>query len=457
MLSLLRPTSRSAPQVIRVASPVMVNPVMIPPKYLVAVLACLPNLTAQEGQEWPQWRGPSRDGVWRETGLVRELPDTLEAKWRVPIGAGYSGPTVAAGRVYVMDRLEEPEEIERVHCFSWDEGELLWTHEYPAAYAGVQYTAGPRCSVQIEDGLAYTLGTMGHLFCLDAQSGEVRWARDLHEEYETRIPIWGIAAAPVIEGELLIVPTCGKDAYLVAFDLKSGEERWRALSDNGNYSAPIVIDQAGRRILVCWTEDRIAAVDTETGELVWENPFKPQRIPLGVPSPVLYEDKIFITGFFNGSLLLRIDPDELAVEELWRRQGRNEINTDGLHSTISTPLIRGGYIYGVDSYGELRCLDLATGERIWEDLTAVPKARWANIHLVQNGEQTWMFNERGELIIAELSPSGFRELDRTQLISPTMGQLGSRNGVAWTHPAFAYRHVFIRNDEELLCADLSAR
>jgi outer membrane protein assembly factor BamB len=180
-------------------------------------------------------------------------------------------------------------------------------------------------------------------------------------------------------------------------------------------------------------------------------------MPLGVASPVLYEDMLFLSGFYDGSLLLRVDPDELRVEELWRRRGANERRTDSLHTIISTPLVRGGHVYGVDSYGEFRCLDLKDGERVWEDRTAVPRARWATIHFVQNGERTWMFNDRGELILAELSPGGFRELDRTFLIRPTRGQLNRRDGVAWSHPAFAYRHVFARNDEELVCADLSAR
>ena len=136
----------------------------------------------------------------------------------------------------------------------------------------------------------------------------------------------------------------------------------------------------------------------------------------------------------------------------------NERSTEALHSIISTPLIRGEHIYGVDSYGEFRCLKLATGERIWEDRSAVPRARWATIHFVQHGELTWMFNERGELILAKLSPQGFEELDRGKLIQPTTDQLNRRGtGVCWSHPAFAYRHVFIRSDTELLCVDLSAR
>ena len=418
-----------------------------------------PPAAAPPGDDWPQWRGPHRDGVWRETGLVEELPaDGLEIRWRAPIGGGYAGPSVADGRVYVMDRLVEPEEVERVHCFAWDTGEPLWTHTYPCSYEEVSYEAGPRCTVLVEDGRAYTLGAAGHLFCLDAASGEVLWSHDLAAEYAIDMPIWGIAAAPVLEGGLLVVPTSGTGgSFLVAFDARTGEERWRALDDRGNYSAPIVIDQAGRRVLVCWTGDRVVGVDPATGALHWEYPLESSRMPLGVATPVLYEDKLFFTGFYDGSALLRLDPDELAVHELWRRRGQNERSTDALHSIISTPLVRDGHVYGVDSYGELRCLRLSDGERVWEDLTAVPRSRWATIHFVQNGERTWMFNERGELILAELSPAGFRELSRAFLIAPTRGQLERRGGVCWSHPAFAYRHVFARNDEELVCADLSAR
>ncbi len=419
------------------------------------------GVAAQTGDDWPQWRGPTRDGVWRETGLLEELPPELPLEWSVPIGSGYSGPTVAEGRVFVMDRTigenGDAGETERVLCFAWDTGKALWSHEYPCVYRDVSYKAGPRCSVLVHDGLAYSLGTMGHLFCLEAKTGTERWAVDLGDRYSIQMPIWGIAASPVLEDDLLIVPVSGKDAYLVAFDRKTGEERWRALEDRGNYSAPIVVDQAGRRVVICWSADRIVGVDAATGELHWEHEFKPRNMPLGVASPVLHGDRLFITGFYDGCLLLRLDRDAMAVEKLWRKRGPNELRTRGLHSIISTPLLRGEHIYGVDSYGQLRCLTLADGERVWEDLTAVPKARWATIHFVQNGDDTWMFNERGELMRARLSPEGFEELGRTALIEPTRGQLNQRGGVCWSHPAFAYRHVFVRNDERLVCADLSAR
>ena len=175
-----------------------------------------------------------------------------------------------------------------------------------------------------------------------------------------------------------------------------------------------------------------------------------------VPTPVVCGDRLFLTSFYDGSLMLKLRQDEPQVEKLWKRQGASEQHTDALHAMISTPYLEGDYVYGVDSYGELRCLDARTGNRIWENLTAVPKARWATIHIVRNGSRMWMFNERGELIIGELSPQGFHEISRAKLIEPTTEQMGQRGGVCWSHPAYAYQHIFARNDRELVCASLAA-
>ena len=424
---------------------------------LITLALSLLGVAAQETQDWPQWRGVHRDGTWAETGVTDTLPEQLPIKWRTPIGAGYCGPTVADGRVFVMDRVTEPKEQERVHCLDQDTGKILWTHAYDCRYE-ISYKAGPRCSVLIHGDRAYALGSMGHLHCLRPKTGEVLWSHDLRTRYEIRMPIWGIAASPILESGLLIVPVSGKEgAYLVAFDPETGEERWRGFSDRGNYSTPTVVVQGGQRIVVCWTGDRVIGVFPKTGKLAWEIPFKAKNMPLGVADPVYHDGHLFFTGFYDGALLLRLHKDKPAVEEVWRRRGQNERRTDSLHSIISTPLIKDGHVYGVDSYGEFRCLELATGDRVWEDRTAVPRSRWATIHFVQNGKRTWMFNERGELMIAQLSPEGFKELARAQLISPTREQLNRRGGVCWSHPAFAHRHVFARNDQEIVCADLSAR
>ena len=409
--------------------------------------------------DWPQWRGPNRDGVWREKGIVQEFEDRqLPVRWRAKIANGYSGPTVANGRVYVTDRLIAPTQVERIHCFDAMSGKEIWSHAYECKYGKVGYPDGPRAAVTVNDGRAYSLGTMGHLFCLDAAEGDVLWSKNLYAEYGIRIPTWGIAAAPLVEKDLAIVHVGGRDnACLVAFDKVTGEERWRALNDPASYSAPIIIEQAGKRVLVCWTGAHVAGLDPLTGKLYWQHPFTPSRMVINIATPVFQDGYLFVSSFYDGSLLLEVDPDKLAVEKVWRRKGPSERETESLHCCISTPLIQGDYIYGVDSYGELRCLDLQTGERIWESLEAVPTARWSNIHMVRHEDRIWMFNERGELIISKLSPEGFHELSRAKMIEPTRGQLGQRGGVCWAHPAFAYKHVYIRNDQEILCADLSVK
>ena len=174
----------------------------------------------------------------------------------------------------------EPAESERVHCFDWETGETLWSHSYECRYGGFGYRAGPRASVLIDDGRAYSLGAAGHLFCFDAADGKVLWSRDLNAEYEIRMPNWGIAASPVVEGDLLIVQIGGEgDACVCAFDKTSGHQRWKALPDAASYSAPIVINQAGRRVFVCWTGDRLVGLDPQTGRLYWEYPWPWEKWP----------------------------------------------------------------------------------------------------------------------------------------------------------------------------------
>ena len=163
---------------------------------LIALLLVVAACSTASADEWPQWRGPNRDGVWKEKGLVDKFEsDQLEIRWRMPIGPGYSGPTVADGRVYVTDRLVEPKQVERVHCFDWESGIEIWSYEYDCTYSNISYEAGPRAAVTIDEGRAYSLGTMGHLHCFDAGTGTVHWKRDLNDEYNIRMPIWGISSA----------------------------------------------------------------------------------------------------------------------------------------------------------------------------------------------------------------------------------------------------------------------
>ncbi|MFC1608005.1 PQQ-binding-like beta-propeller repeat protein, partial [Candidatus Latescibacterota bacterium] len=261
---------------------------------------------------------------------------------------------------------------------------------------------------------------------------------------------------PLIVGNNLILYIGGRDnACVVALNKITGNEVWRNLEDDASYSAPILIEQFNKPVVVVWTDQRVVGLHPETGLLYWEQGFEQERV-IGIATPVLSNNYLLVSSFYDGAMLLKLDTDSFGVTKVWHRFGTSERKTDALHCVISTPLIKGNYIYGVDSYGEFRCLDIRNGDRIWEDLTAVNKARWANIHLVQNGELTYMFNEHGELIIAQLSPEGLKEISRSKLIEPTKEQMNRKDeGVAWAHPAFAYKHVYIRTDKELVCADLS--
>ena len=409
--------------------------------------------TVCNSQDWPDWRGVNRDGVWSETGIVEKFDSkNLTQEWSVPVGSGYSGPTVAGGKVYLTDLIKKPSQTEGVLCFDEKTGEKIWEFRYPCEYS-VGYPAGPRASVVINDGKAYSLGTMGNLFCFNAENGKIIWQKNLNKEYEIRMPTWGISATPLVTGDRIILQISGSNnACVIALDKNTGKEIWRNLEDIAAYSAPVIIEKNGKTVVVVWTENSVSGLNPNTGEIFWRIPWDVGS-GMGIATPVLYKYHIFLSCFYSGSLLLKLGVDYTSAKKVWQRCGESERKTDALHCVMNTPVIIDDFIYGVDSYGELRCLEFATGDRVWEDLTAVKKDRWANIHFIQNGNKTWMFNEHGELIISELSPKGFKEISRSKIIEPTKEQLP--RGVTWSHPAFANKHVFIRNDRELLCVDLS--
>ena len=413
--------------------------------------------------DFPQWRGVNRDGVLNESNLLGQLPEgNLPRKWSVPIGSGYSGPTVADGRVYVTDRGlgDSDNEVERILCFDAENGDLIWEHAYKVNYNdgdyNIGYKAGPRAAVTIHNGKALSVGAMGNFKCLDASTGKVLWEHALADTYKVRMPIWGITAAPLVHDDLVIQIVSGSgDACVVAFDLLSGKERWRAIDELAGYSAPIMIRQGKQDVAVCWTGESVTGLDPASGKTLWRLPMKPRNMPIGVATPIVSQQYLFVSSFYDGSMLIELDLEKPEVKQVWRRIGTDEKNTDSLHCMISTPLIKGDHIYGVDSYGELRCLELKTGDRIWEDTTAVPRARWATIHTFRDGDREIMLNDQGELIFATLTPDGFREHSRTKLLDPTRRQLPRRGGVTWAHPAIANGVIFARSDNELVAAPLT--
>jgi outer membrane protein assembly factor BamB len=422
----------------------------------VCLVGCLflgVNGTPPRAEDWPQWRGPRRDGTLREAGYaVHFPPGGLRRLWEVPVQGGYSAPSVAGGRVVVTDRPGR-EHRERVLCYDAETGKLLWEHSYEVRFVDIQYDNGPRAAPTIHDGLVVVFGTMGHLHCLRLEDGQVVWKKALQQDYGTQVPIWGMAGAPLVYEQSVIVPVGGPDgACVVAFEQDTGKERWRALDDDVGYSSPILVDAPGKPVLVFWSADAVVGLDPETGRVFWRVPF-PVRQDLAVATPVVHGDFLFISSFYDGSLLLRLSPDRRQVTQVWHVKGRSERNTESLHCLISTPRMDGDYIYGVDSYGQLRCLRRRDGSRVWETIVPTGKERWSNAHLVSYGAYTYLFNEHGELIVAELKPEGYREISRTRVLEPTQGVPYLRP-VTWAHPAFANRRLYVRNDRRLVCYNL---
>jgi outer membrane protein assembly factor BamB len=416
-------------------------------------------------EDWPEWRGQGRRGVWNETGILEKFPEQgLKVEWRAPIHAGYSGPSVSGGRVFISDfsPTESRHGIERALCLDEKTGKVLWTREWDADYTGITYEIGPRATPTVDGDRVYVLGARGLLFCLNTGTGEIVWKKDFVADYGMVPPHWGTSSAPLVDGKLVIclAGAGAKGATVVAFDKTTGAEIWRAIQSESEpgYGQPIIVEAGGARQLIVWHPTAVFSLDPATGAIHWQEPFQ-IRVGLTVATPVVNGRNLLVSAFYNGSLMLELDATKPAARVLWRGHSNSEINTDGLHSLISTPLIRDGFVFGICSYGQFRCLNAATGERVWEtpDVTR-EKARWAMGFIVQNGARTFINNDRGELIIADLKADAYHEISRNQLIKPTTPRGGRRelSAVNWVHPAYANGHIFTRNDEEIISVSLEA-
>jgi outer membrane protein assembly factor BamB len=435
-------------------------------------LACAASLQADD---WPQWLGPQRDSVWRETNIVSSFPaGGPPVVWRAAIGSGYSGPAVAQGRVYVLDRQlanasDKPTNAmprggisgtERIVCLNADDGKILWRHEYDCPYT-VAYPAGPRTTPVVSEGKVFSLGAEGNLFCLDAATGNVVWSRDFKEDYKIKTPVWGFAGNPLLDGNKLICLAAGSNSTVVALDKNTGQEIWRALSaKEPGYCSPVIFQAGGVKQLIVWHPESVNSLDTATGNVYWSmKSSEPVRAGMTIATPRKMDDLLFLTCFYNGSWMLRLDASQPVASTVWQSQRVNEQNTTELHSTLSTPFLEDGYIYGVCSYGQLRCLKAATGERVWETLNATTadgkEMRWANAFIVKNQDRFFLFNEKGDLIIARLTPKGYEEISRAHVIEPDNRDTGRQ--VVWSHPAFAHCRMYVRNDQEIICLDLAQK
>lgn len=432
---------------------------------VVVGIVALPE--SMSADDWPQWLGPGRDGVWRETGLIERFPDTpLAAKWRVPINLGYAGPAVANGLVYVTDYARESGVTgndpgtrralngkERVLCFDVETGKPVWEHSYACQYF-ISYPSGPRVTPTIHEGKVYTLGAEGNLLCLDATKGHVIWSKELKKEYRIDAPLWGFCGAPLVDGQTLICLVGGQGSVAVAFDKDTGNEKWKALSaTEPGYCPPSIIEAAGTRQLIIWHAQSVNSLNPETGELYWTIPLKPDY-GMSIMIPQKHGDFLFASGIGNIGALMKLNQSKPGAEIVWRGNQKLPV-----YAANTTPIIDDeGILYGVDCRGgQLRAMQLETGTLLWETFAATTGTRrgqHGTAFIVRNGDRYVIFSETGDLIFAKLTAKAYEEISRMHLIDPT-GECFGRD-IVWTYPAFANKCVFARNDKELVCVSLEA-
>lgn len=414
--------------------------------------------------EWPQWLGDNRESVWNERGILREFPaDGPKVRWKVPVELGYSGPAVASGKVVVTDYVKKEGTItnnpggadklqgtERVLCFDEQTGEQLWKHEYDRDYE-LSYPNGPRATPTINGDQVYVLGAEGDLTCLNLADGKPAWHVNIKERYNTKTPIWGFAAHPLVDDQHVYTLAGGEGSVAIALDKKTGEEVWTALdSPEIGYCPPTMIEHGGAKQLLIWHSQSINSLNPKTGEVYWTVPLEPS-FSMSISAPRKVGNLLFASGMGDTSAMLKLDDDKPSAEVLWRGQAKMSVATAN-----STPFFDGEAIYGFDSgSGALIAVAPEDGTRLWETtdpIGGVRRARHGTGFLVKQDDVFFIFAETGELVIAKLSPEKYEELDRAQILEPT-GETGGRP-VVWSHPAFAGKAMFARNDKELVCVEL---
>lgn len=415
-----------------------------------------------QADDWSQWLGNNRDSVWSEPGIITSFPESgPKVMWRAPVASGYAGPAVVGDRVFVCDFVKVEGRMtnnpgkrdnlkgqERVLCLDAKTGKELWTHSLDVEY-NISYPGGPRATPTVDGDRVYTLGAEGHLCCLDANNGKLIWMKDFKKEYNiSAAPIWGFAGHPLVHGDTLYCLAGGQGSVAVAYDKLTGEEKWKALSaKNPGYCPPTMIEAGGTEQLLIWHSKKLNSLDPKTGEVYWSFDLAP-AYDMSIIAPVKSGEYLYATALQGKSLLLKLNPDKPTASVVWRNKG--------IHPDHNPPIIHDGHIYGVDVKGHFRCIDLKTGERVWESLATAPNGRPASSatgFVIKNGDHWYIANETGDLIIAQVSPSGFKELSRAKMLDATNTAFGRR--VVWSHPAFANKCVYARNDKEIVCISMA--
>jgi len=388
-------------------------------------------------QDWPQWRGPSRDGVLASFSEPRIWPEKLTQIWKVAVGVGHSSPVVAGGRVFLHSRQGE---MEVVSCLDLNNGNEIWQERYSVPYnmnpAAVGHGKGPKSTPVLFDGRLYTFGITGILSCFEMKTGKLLWRKEFSKEFKETSPLFGASMSPLIDRGLLIVNVGGHDqGALTAFDAQTGEVRWTCKGDGPSHASPIVADLAGARQVVTQTQNHLVGVDVFNGKLLWSIPFTTEY-DQNIVTPLLYQQTLIYSGVFKETAAVKVlrKSDGWTTEKVW-------VNP-GVSMYMSSPVVSDGLLYGFShrNKGQFFCLDARTGATLWTS-----EGRYGeNASIVSAPEALFLLTNDAQMFIARKNAKKF-DLVRHYTVaeSPT-----------WAHPVIVGNRVLIKDASTLALLSL---
>ncbi len=388
--------------------------------------------------DWPQFLGPTRDGHSPETGLAREWPTGGPAKlWDAEIGAGFSGPVGAGGKVLLFHRVGDEEVLQ---CWNAADGKLQWKYAVATAYVDdFGFDEGPRATPSIIDGRVYTFGAEGRLTCISLEDGKKVWDRHLAVDYPFAKGYFGVATSPLVDAKRVYVNIGSKGAGVIALNRDTGKELWKASDDEAGYSSPVIAKLDGLDRLIFLTREGLLVLDPESGKVLHQRRFRARiRESVNAATPLVTGEQIFFTASYNTGALL-LDWNKGEPRDLWQ-------NDNSLSCHYNTPVKVGDQLYGIhgrqESGAELRCIDWATGQVRWT------KRGFGCAALIAADGLLIAVAESGEFVLIEPTPDAYREKSRFAALETRK----PRPVVA--PPALADGRLFVRDGKRLSAWDL---